>query len=178
MNSSVLTASLTGRIRFFYCVAAFRCCVPTHCDFRFWCVHPPLGPACGPEAGSHSRAAPLRGVKEGTSPRAPSRPLLLHLESTVVSPAWCCTVGASRLSCGPEGRAPMEVPDLRASRPDSKIPLPLREPRPQRLATTAPPHPVSADHTEQVACQRSCARSTNGALVASPRPDNELMRWR
>lgn len=37
----------------------------------------PLGVACGPEAVAHSRAVLLRGVKEGTSPRARPRPSLL-----------------------------------------------------------------------------------------------------
>ena len=37
----------------------------------------PLGPACDPEAVSHLRAVPFRGVNEGTSPRAHPRPSLL-----------------------------------------------------------------------------------------------------
>jgi hypothetical protein len=105
------------------------------------CVHPPLGPAYSPEAGSHLRALLLRRVNEGTSPWAHPRPLLLRLRYDVPClerPAGICLDG------GPEGRAPMEVPDLRASRPNDEIPLPPRDLQPPGLATRVASQPVSA----------------------------------
>ena len=121
MNSSVLTASLTGRIQFFY-YGAFRCCVLTHCIYRatVGASIPPLS-CYSPDAASHLRALLHRGVNEGTSPWAHPRPLLLRLRYDVPClerPAGNCLGG------GPEGRAPMEVPDLRASLPNDWDPNP------------------------------------------------------
>ena len=73
MNSSVLTASLTGRIQFFCDVATNHyfsfCC---DCDIERLASIPPW-PCCGLEAELHRSAAALRGVNEGTSPLARSR---------------------------------------------------------------------------------------------------------
>ena len=74
MNSSVLTASLTGRIQFFL----RRCVVANHLlltyDNRLVVLPSPLWSCCDLEAVPRSRAVSLRGVNKGTSPRAPSRP--------------------------------------------------------------------------------------------------------
>ena len=51
MNSAVLTASLTGRIQFFYCVALLRTVL--NCYFGLVCVHPPLVIDFGPETKPH-----------------------------------------------------------------------------------------------------------------------------
>jgi hypothetical protein len=45
MNSAVLTASLTGRIQFFYCVALLRVSINHYCVLLATssiCVHPPF----------------------------------------------------------------------------------------------------------------------------------------
>lgn len=95
------------------CVSLLR---TSHCIYRatVGASIPPLS-CYSPEAGSHLRALLLRGVNEGTSPWAHPRPLLLRLRYDV--PCLERPAG-NRLDGGPEGRAPMEVPDLRASRPN------------------------------------------------------------
>jgi len=76
MNSSVLTASLTGRIQFFYCVALLRTVL--HLLLRTAvCRIPPCDLASAPARVASRRSD--RGVNEGTSPRAPSRPHLALL---------------------------------------------------------------------------------------------------
>jgi len=108
------------------CVSLLR---TSHCIYRatVGASIPPLS-CYSPDAGSHLRALLHRGVNEGTSPRAHPRPLLLRLRYDVPClerPAGNCLGG------GPEGRAPMEVPDLRASRPNDWNPTP-----PARSPTT------------------------------------------
>src|SRR5689334_24203830 len=69
MNSSVLTASLTGRIQFFYCVALLRT-TPATADYLG--VSSPLVICFWPLSRSPLRRS-RSGVNEGTSPRAPER---------------------------------------------------------------------------------------------------------
>lgn len=83
MNSSVLTASLTGRIQFFYDVRFVAANLLTATTGLRYVRPSPLGPASGPETFSHLRARVHRGVNEGTSPRALPRPLRLPLRYDV-----------------------------------------------------------------------------------------------
>ena len=140
MNSSVLTASLTGRIQFFLrrCVATNRYFSPATADSM--CCAPPYGSNCDLEATTHIRAVTLRGVNEGTSPAGARAPVTSRLLQRP-------------LGGGPEGRAPMEVPDLRATLPNSRPRSPLRIPCHLGLADLIGPQPVSAACTKQSTCQ-------------------------
>ena len=113
MNSAVLTASLTGRIQFFLlrCVAANYSTTTTATSSC--CVHPPFAELL-PGAYPGTRPDPTRGGKsKGTSPsgRRGARHFHVKILEDVLLPT--CTCGG-----GPEGCAPMEVPDLHAALPN------------------------------------------------------------
>jgi hypothetical protein len=79
MNSAVLTASLTGRIQFFYYVALLRTSSTSAATTDSWCVHPPFSellPRCftGHLPGSASR----REIEGSEPPGAIPRPIRPH----------------------------------------------------------------------------------------------------
>jgi len=120
MNSAVLTASLTGRIQFFCYGALLRttstsCCEPLQ-PARDASIPPLL--YGDPDAPPGPRPDRPRGVNRGYEPSGATcaRPLPDILGDVPV------TCGG-----GPEGRAPMEVPDLHAALPNYRDPTPPAE---------------------------------------------------
>ena len=166
------------------CVALLRTYSLRLRDFS---VRPsPLGSCFGPEAVPHSRAVLLRGVNEGTSPRAHSRPslplplpllLLLLLPLPTTCPAWYVTArkmprwrsGGSRAD---GGARPARVPS------ELKRPLSPHEiPDHLRLATVWLRHnPYPLATPKQGACQSQRARPRFTALGTTSHRGNELAR--
>lgn len=84
-------------------------------------------------------------------------------------------LGDVRVTCGggPEGRAPMEVPDLRAALPNFWDPTPPAEsPATVGFASRRPRDPVSARVTLQSACQSPPRREPGS--TRSPIPHNSM----
>src|SRR5262249_187337 len=67
MNSTILTASLTGRIQFFYCVALLANLTHLLQPTDSMCVHPPFS-QIDLDASPNIRAAQLRGMNRGYEP--------------------------------------------------------------------------------------------------------------
>src|SRR6185503_10028084 len=105
-------------------------------------------------------------IEVETRVRAPGRTLRpLLLQRSYAATSW----GMSVQTCGggPEDRAPMEVPDLRAVLPNFEIPLPLRNPLPPSVREPEASRPVSARSPLQSACQwpgRSAPDSTRSCI--------------
>ena len=110
MNSSVLTASLTGRIQFF-CDVALRRTVTAHLRQLTRCASIPPLVQLRPRGRAALACGPVSRSERGYEPRARERPSLRR--------------GLRHASSGgSEGRVPMEVPDPHATLPNSRDPDP------------------------------------------------------
>ena len=141
MNSSVLTASLTGRIQFFYDVALLRttCCSPTTTDSSSF--HPPLGPA------ATSRRSRTRCGFVSRSERRVRAPGRRSVRDVTCLASTCLRWRSGRPRADGGARPARDRSELMRSRIPHRNPLPPRACEPHR------PQPVSAAQVEQSACQ-------------------------
>ena len=147
MNSAVLTASLTGRIQFFYYVALLRTTRPllaaNYCDQLV--MRP--SPLCCTATSMLRRALARIGLEvmiEGTSPRALGAP------DTSRHPGECpCYLAVEVRKAARRWRCPTFARRFRTS----GIPLPLQNPLPPSARGPEAPRPVSGRGSLQGACQ-------------------------
>ena len=154
MNSSVLTASLTGRIQFFYCVTSVRfdCGTAPATSLTRCALIPPLVLLL-PRRRLHRLCAAASRGERGYEPRARFAPCtaLLHL----ALPAACPAAAASRWSWVEVRRFARGRRCCSAREPSElEIPLPQRDLLPLRACERSfDSQPVSADDIQQGACQ-------------------------
>ena len=154
MNSSVLTASLTGRIQFFYDVALLRTST-AHLRLRLVVNPSPLWPYCDLEAGPHRGANLTRGVNEGRGYEPPGAFAPFTPTSVCCAlPAVVVRKAARRWRCPTRARR-FRTPE---------IPIPHRNLSPPRICELHRPHPVSERCTMQSACQYPPRRASARAM--------------
>ena len=146
-----------------------RCCdLLNHCYFELrparCCVHPPFAELPPRRFTEHSLGFESR-LKRGYEP--PGARCARHCFTLLCGD--CRHLGDVHPTCGggPEDRAPMEVPDLRAVLPNFETSLPQRDLLPPSAREPEASRPVSTRPVLQSACQspeRSAPDSTRSCI--------------
>jgi hypothetical protein len=156
MNSAVLTASLTGRIQFFYCVALLRATSTTATTASSCCVHPPFAND-RLDASASTRSIRLRGLKRGYEP--PGAPCARHFfnAATACATSWGMSLlpAAEVRKTARRWRCPTFARCFRTSGPHSPSEIPCH----RRFASRRPRDPYPRGTHCRAHANRRCVRS-------------------